>query len=54
MNPSSAIDRSRELAGLLGQERNSLVEFILRLADFNKLGVALVFTSINGARRECR
>src|SRR5215467_9416536 len=37
MSAPSALDRSRELAGLLGRERNSLVEFILQLADFNKL-----------------
>jgi 5-methylcytosine-specific restriction endonuclease McrA len=37
MSPSSAVDRSRELRALLGQERNSLVEFILRLSDFNRL-----------------
>src|SRR5215831_10637627 len=37
MSPSSAVDRSRELRALLGHERNALVEFILRLADFNRL-----------------
>src|SRR5689334_23079312 len=37
MSAPSAVDRSRELTGLLARERNSLVEFILRLADFNKL-----------------
>src|SRR5690349_11357330 len=36
MSESSALDRSRELRALLGQERNSLVEFILRLSDFNR------------------
>jgi len=44
MSAPSAVDRSRELAVLLARERNTLVEFILRLADFNKLGVDLVFT----------
>src|SRR5215831_14680089 len=37
MSPSSAVDRSRELRALLGSERNALVEFILRLADFQRL-----------------
>src|SRR5215831_11410962 len=37
MRPSSAVDRSRELRALLGHERNALVEFILRLADFQRL-----------------
>src|SRR5262249_37825453 len=37
MSPSSAVDRSRELRALLGHERNALVEFILRLADFQRL-----------------
>src|SRR5262245_15646163 len=37
MSPSSAVDRSRELRALLGSERNLLVEFILRLADFHRL-----------------
>ena len=37
MRPSSAVDRSRELRALLGNERNALVEFILRLADFQRL-----------------
>src|SRR5262245_42257569 len=37
MGPSSAVDRSRELRALLGSERNLLVEFILRLADFHRL-----------------
>jgi hypothetical protein len=37
MSASSAVDRSRELAALLARERNTLVEFILRLADFNKV-----------------
>src|SRR5262252_1555515 len=37
MSPSSAVDRSRELRALLGNERNALVEFILRLADFQRL-----------------
>src|SRR5262245_35194049 len=37
MSPSSAVDRSRELRALLDSERNALVEFILRLADFHRL-----------------
>ena len=39
MSAPSAVDRSRELTGLLARERNSLVEFILRLADFNQAEV---------------
>src|SRR5215813_3961721 len=37
MSPSSAVDRSHELRALLGHERTALVEYILRLADFQRL-----------------
>jgi 5-methylcytosine-specific restriction endonuclease McrA len=37
MSPSSALDRCHELRRLVGEERKILVEFVVRLADFNRV-----------------
>src|SRR5438067_1434563 len=37
MTTASALDGSRELGRLVGEERKILVEFVVRLADFNRL-----------------